>query len=132
MMVYILWWLKILFFLFEIFDDKILMSYKLWICWKNCLFERLFPHPNISEFHLLSYLTPLPPLISHYRYIKWIFGVEILGRQQLRTIFVELRILLLFYGIKHCIGELFWGCFVFGELELWLLWWDSRFLVSFI
>ena len=29
-------------------------------------------------------------------------------------------------------GELFWGCFVFGELELWLWWCDSRLLVSFI
>ena len=72
------------------------------------------------------------PFISLYRYIRGVFGVEILGRSQLRTIFVELRILLLFYGIKHYIGELFWGCFVVGELELWLLWWDSRLLVSFI
>ena len=67
--------------------------------------EGLFPQPNVSEFHLLSYLTP--PFISLYRYIRGIIGVEILGRQQLRTILVELRILLLFYGIKHCIGELF-------------------------
>ena len=48
-----------IYFLCEIFDDKILMSYKLWICWKNYLFETLFPYPNVNEFHLLSYLTPL-------------------------------------------------------------------------
>ena len=33
----------IYFFLCEIFDDKILMSYKLWICCKNDLFERFVP-----------------------------------------------------------------------------------------
>ena len=41
----------------------------------------LFPHPNVSEFHLLSYLTP--PFIPPYKYIRGIIGVEILGRQQL-------------------------------------------------
>ena len=43
----------------------------------------LFPHPNVSEFHLLSYLTPL---YSPYKYIIGIIGVEILGRQQLQII----------------------------------------------
>ena len=38
------------------------MSYKLWNYCKNYLFEGLFPHPNVSKFHLLSYLTPPPPL----------------------------------------------------------------------
>ena len=38
----------------------------------------LFPHPNVSEFHLLNYLTSL---YSPYRYIKGIIGVKILGRQ---------------------------------------------------
>ena len=33
------------FFLYEIFDDNILMSYKLWICCKNYLFERFVPTP---------------------------------------------------------------------------------------
>ena len=48
-----------IYILCEIFDDKILISYKLWICWKNYLFKTLFPYPNVNEFHLLSYLTSL-------------------------------------------------------------------------
>ena len=43
----------------------------------------LFPHPNVSAFHLLIYLTPF---ILSYRYIKRIIGVEILGGQQLQII----------------------------------------------
>ena len=50
---------------------------------KELFIESLFPHPNVSEFHLLSYLAPLPPLFSYYRYIREITGVEILGRQKL-------------------------------------------------
>ena len=120
---------KDIFLLHEIFNDKCwwVTSYEIveWVIY----LKGLFPHSNVSEFHLLSYLTPLYfPLQIHYRGFwsrdSWEIAV--------RTIFVELRILLLFYGIKHCIGELFWGCFVFGELELWLLWWDSRLLLSFI
>ena len=37
---------KDIFVLYEIFDDKILMSYKLWICCKNYLFERFVPTPQ--------------------------------------------------------------------------------------
>ena len=44
----------------------------------------LFSHPNVSEFHLLSYFTPF--YFSLYKYIRWIIGVEILGSQQLRII----------------------------------------------
>ena len=40
----------------------------------------LFPHPNVSKLHLLSYLTPL---ISPYRYIRGIIRVETHERQQL-------------------------------------------------
>ena len=47
---------------YEVFDDKILMSYKLWIVVRIIYMKGLFPHPSISEFHLLSYLTPPPPL----------------------------------------------------------------------
>ena len=36
----------------------------------------LFPHPNVSKFHLLSYFTPF---ISLYKNIREIIGVEILG-----------------------------------------------------
>ena len=43
--------------------------------------ERLIPHPNVSEFHLLSYLTPPPPFISPYKYIRGIIGVQIPGSQ---------------------------------------------------
>ena len=64
----------------------------------------LFPHPNVSEFYLLSYLTPL--YFSLYRYIRGVFGVEILERQQFELFFVELRISFLFYGIKHCIWRI--------------------------
>ena len=35
---------KDIFVLYEIFDDKILMSYKLWICCKNYLFESFCSH----------------------------------------------------------------------------------------
>ena len=88
----------------------------------------LFPHSNVSEFHLLSNLTPyIPP----YRYIRGIIGVEILGRQRLRIILWNWEFYYYFYGIKHCTGELFWGCFIFGGLELWHLWWDFILLVAF-
>ena len=29
---------------------------------KELFIEGLFPHPNVNEFHLLSYLTPPSPL----------------------------------------------------------------------
>ena len=92
----------------------------------------LFSHLNVSEFHLLSFLNSPSPFISPYRYIRWIIGVEIIGRQQLRIILWNWGFYYYFYGIKHGTGELFWGCFVFGGLELWHLWWDFRLLVSFI
>ena len=83
----------------------------------------LFPHPNVSEFHLLSYLTSPPPpsptplLFSPYRCIRGIIGVDILGRQHVQIILWNWGYCYYFYGVKHCIGELFWGCFVFGGLE---------------
>ena len=46
-----------IFFLHEIFDDKILISYKLW---RIIYFKGLFSYPNVGEFHLLSYLIPTP------------------------------------------------------------------------
>ena len=68
------------------------MKYLMIKCWWVTSYEfvvriiylkGLLPHPNVSEFHLLSYFTSfIPP----YRYIRGIFGVDILGRQQLRTI----------------------------------------------
>ena len=48
----------------------------------NIHLKRFVPHSNVSEFHLLNYLTP-PPFILPYRYIRGIIGVKILGRQQL-------------------------------------------------
>ena len=54
----------------------------------------LFPHPNVSEFHLLSYL--IPPFTLPYRYIRGIIRVKILGGQQLKNYIVKLRISLLF------------------------------------
>ena len=119
-------------YIYEVFDDKYwwVTSYEIVV--RIIYLKGLFPHPNVSEFHLLSYLNPPPPFISHYRYIRGIIGVEILGRQQLRTILWNWGFYYYFYGIKHCIGELFWGCFSFGGLELWHLWWDLRLLVSFI
>ena len=33
-------------YIHEVFNDKILMSYKLWICCKNYLFERFVPTPQ--------------------------------------------------------------------------------------
>ena len=88
----------------------------------------LFLHPNVSKFHLLSCFTPLYFL---HRYIRGIIGVEILERQQLRIILWNWRFYYYFYGIKQYTWELFWECFVFGRLELWYLWWDSRLLVTF-
>ena len=86
------------------------MSYKLWNCCKYYLFENLFPHPNISKFHLLSYLTSLYfPLL----YIRGIIGVETRGRtKEFIMIFMALNFVLenyfddvlflanSFYGIK--------------------------------
>ena len=124
---------KDIFILYEIFDDKILISYKLWIVIRIIYLKGLFPHPNVFEFHLLSYLTPPPPpFISLYRCIRVIIGVETCERQQLRTILWNWGVYYDFYGVKLCTKELFWRCFVFGGLELCHLWWDFRLLVSFI
>ena len=71
--------IKILFFLSEIFDDKILMSYKLWICWKNYLFERFCSHTSMLVNSI--YWVISPPFISPYRYIRGIIGVGTHGRQ---------------------------------------------------
>ena len=106
--------IKIYFFLYEVCDDKYwwVISYEIVV--RIIYLKGLFPQPNVSKFHLLSYLT-LTPFISHYRYIKGIIGVEILGRQQLRIILWNWGFCYYFYDIKHCIGELFSGCFC--------LWW---------
>ena len=68
----------------------------------------LFPHPMLvySTYWVIS-----PPFISPYKYIRWIIGVEIIGRQQLQIILWNWGFYYYFYGIKHCIGELFWGCY---------------------
>ena len=55
-------------------------NFVIWII----LLKGLFSHPNVSEFHLLSYLTP--PFIPLYICIRGIIGVEIFGRQQLQII----------------------------------------------
>ena len=70
---------NIMIFLYEIFDVKITDSFANYnfVVW-NIHLKGLFPHPNFSEIHLLSYLTPL--FIRLYRYIRGIIGVEILGR----------------------------------------------------
>ena len=116
------------------------MKYLMIKCWWVTSYEfvvriiylkGLFSYPNVCEFHLLSYLTPLPP-ISPYRYIRGITGVKTRGRQQLWIILWNWGVYYDFYGIKLCIGELFWRYFVFGGLELWHLWWDFKLLVSFI
>ena len=58
---------NIMIFLYEIFDVKVqldlqLLTFLLW----NIHLKGLFPHPNISEFHLLSYVTPFySPLQIH-------------------------------------------------------------------
>ena len=70
--------IKILFFLCEI-----LMSYNLWNCCKNYLLKVCSHAPMLVNS---TYWVISPPFISHYRYIRGIFGVEIFGRQQLQTI----------------------------------------------
>ena len=73
---------KDIFFLYEVCDDKYwwVISYEIVV--RIIYLKGLFPHPNVSEFRLLSYLTPPPssPFISHYRYVRGIIEVEILGR----------------------------------------------------
>ena len=51
--------------LYEIIDvkkNRSLASYN-FVIWIFFL-KGLFPHPNVNEFHLLSYLTPPPPFYS--------------------------------------------------------------------
>ena len=69
-------------YIYLVFDDKYwwVTSYEIVV--KIIYLKGLFPHPNVSEFHLLSYLTPPPPpFIFHYRYIRGIIGVKIPGKQ---------------------------------------------------
>ena len=65
-------------FLYEIFDVKITNSFANYnFVVFNIHLKGLFPHPNVNELHLLSYLTPPPPtpsLIPPYRYIRGIIG----------------------------------------------------------
>ena len=72
---------NIMIFLYEIFDVKITYSFANYnfVIW-NIHLKGLFPHPSISEFHLLSYLT----LLYFPLQIQGIIGVEILERRQLR------------------------------------------------
>ena len=51
--------IKILFLLHEIFNDKYLWVTSYEFVERVIYLKGLFPHPNVSEFHLLSYLTPL-------------------------------------------------------------------------
>ena len=90
-------------YIYEVFDDKYwwVISYEIVV--RIIYLKGLFPQPNVSKFHLLSYLT-LTPFISHYRYIKGIIGVEILGRQQLRTILWNWGFYYYSYDIKQFIG----------------------------
>ena len=44
-------------------------------------------------------------------------GVEILGSQQLQIILWNWGFYYYFYGIKYCIGELFWTYFIFGGIR---------------
>ena len=123
--------LYIYIYIYEVFDNKYwwVISYEIVV--RIIYLKGLFPQPNVSEFHLLSYLTPLYlPLTD--RYITGIIAVEMLGRLPLRIILWNWGFYYYFYGIKHCIGELFWGCFVFGGLELWHMWLDFWLLVTFI
>ena len=104
---------------------NILFSFTWNIWWQNIdelqvvnLLKELFIWKVCSHTPILvnsTYWVISTPFISHYRFIRGITRVEILGRQKLQTIFVELRILLLFYGIKHCIGEL--------SLRMFCIWW---------
>ena len=120
---------KDIFLLHEIFNDKYwwVTSYEIAI---RIIYLKVCSHTPMLVNS--TYWVILLPSISPYRYIRGIIGVEIFRRQQLRIILWNWGFYYYFYGIKYCIGELFWGCFEFGELELWLLWWDSRLLVSFI
>ena len=45
-------------YIYEVFDDKYwwLTSYKIVV--RIIYLKGLFPHPNVSKFHLLSCLTP--------------------------------------------------------------------------
>jgi len=51
---------NIIIFLYEIFDVKIQIVLQLiTLLYGIFILKGLFPHPNVSEFHLLSYLTPI-------------------------------------------------------------------------
>ena len=74
---------KDIFLLHEIFNDKYwwVTSYEIAV---RIIYLKVCSHtPMLVNF---TYWVISPPFIFHYRYIKGIIGVEILGRQQLRTI----------------------------------------------
>ena len=94
---YILWWLKILFFYV-----KYLMTKYWWVTSYEFVeriiyLKSLFPHSNVSDFHLLCYLTPPPPspffpLQIHYRN----YWSRDSWKTTIMNYFVELRSLLWF------------------------------------
>ena len=63
-------------------------------------------------------ISPPPPFILPYKYIKGIIGVEILGGQRLQTILWNWGFhYYYYYDIEYCIGELFWEYFIFGGIR---------------
>ena len=73
----------------------------------------LFPHPNVSKFHLLSYFTPSPSFLFHLRdtlerLLEWRFlednGYELFcGTEDFIIIFMVLNIVLENYLRMFCL-----------------------------
>ena len=51
---------KDILYIYEVFDDKYWWVTSHEIVVRIIYLKGFFPHPNVSEFHLLSYLTPPP------------------------------------------------------------------------
>ena len=134
-----IWWCwyimmahNIMIFLYEIFVVKIQIVLQVnynFVVW-NIHLKGLFPHPNLSEFNLLSYLTSFLFVLTYTldgslesKFLEdnsyKLFG----GTEDFIIIFMVLNIILenYFEDVLSLVG-----------LEIWQLWWDFRLLVAFV
>ena len=109
---------NIMIFLYEIFDVRNTDSFASYnfVIW-NIHLKRFVPHPNVSEFHLLNYLTP-PPLYSSLQIHQRDHWSKDSWKTTVMNYFVELDFIIIFMVLNIVLENYFEDVFIFGGLEL--------------